>query len=165
MMHLKYIGKKFDPMFKKRFPYLSGNKIFPLWIRMLHDNIGIKLNNIDKIPIPVDVHIARATFATGCLTGKYTGTIQDIAPKIDETWRKIIESINHPQLKYRLQMDEPLWHLSKYGCRYRKNNYCPYKNKCPVRRFCANGIINVSTEKVEIDTNNEKDKTSLNNFM
>lgn len=36
---------------------------------MLHDNVGIDLKNLDKIPIPVDIHIARASFTTGCLRG------------------------------------------------------------------------------------------------
>jgi hypothetical protein len=65
----KLFNKKFNPKFKRSFPFLSGNKIFPLWIRMLHDNVGIDLKNLDKIPIPVDIHIARASFTTGCLRG------------------------------------------------------------------------------------------------
>jgi hypothetical protein len=28
---------------KKDFPYLSGRKIGPLWLRMLRENVGIKL--------------------------------------------------------------------------------------------------------------------------
>ena len=39
----KLFNKKFDPKFKRRFPFLSGNKIFPLWIRLLHDYVGINL--------------------------------------------------------------------------------------------------------------------------
>ena len=64
---LRIYSKKLDLTFKHNFPYFSGNKIFPLWIRMLHDNLEIELRNIDKIPIPVDVHIARATFTAGRL--------------------------------------------------------------------------------------------------
>ncbi len=164
---LKIFKKKSDLKFKQLFPYFSGNKIFPLWVRMLHDNIGLELKNIDKIPIPVDVHIARATFTTGCLTGKYEGTISNVSPQIDEAWRKTLELVNHQKLKYRLQLDEPLWHLSKYGCRYRKEFFCPKKSKCPVSKFCMNGTINISAQKqkVKINTDNENDKTSLSDFM
>lgn len=149
---LKIFNKKFDPKFKRSFPFLSGNKIFPLWIRMLHDNVVINLKNLHRIPIPVDIHIARATFNTGCLTGKYTGTISDISDKIDEAWKNTLELVNHPKLKYRLQLDEPLWHLSRYGCKFRTRNSCPKKGECPVSQFCVGGTVYVSSTRIEIDT-------------
>ena len=149
---LRLFHKKFDPRFRRRFPFLSGSKIFPLWIRMLHDNVGIELGNLDKIPIPVDVHICRATFTTGCLKGRYTGTVSGVSPRIDEAWKIVMESIVHPKLKYRLQLDEPLWHLSRFGCRFRKGEFCPKKNHCPVGRFCARGIVDVSSAGIRIDT-------------
>jgi hypothetical protein len=56
---------------KSHCPYISGNKIAPLWLRMLRDNMGIsKLENLNKIPIPVDVHVARATLSTGVVRGQ-----------------------------------------------------------------------------------------------
>lgn len=153
---LKIFNKKFDPKFKRRFPFLSGNKIFPLWIRMLHDNVGINLKKLDKIPIPVDIHIARASFTTGCLTGKHVGTISDVSAKIDlkidEAWKNTLQLVNHPKLKYRLQLDEPLWHLSRFGCKFRTGNFCPKKIKCPVNQFCVSGRVYVSSTRIEIDT-------------
>jgi hypothetical protein len=149
---LKIYNKKFYQRFKRKFPYLTGDKIFPLWIRMLHDNVGINLRNLDKIPIPVDIHIARASFTTGCLTGKYSGSISEVRYIIDEAWKSAVESINHPKLKYRLQLDEPLWHLSRYGCKFRTNNFCPKRAGCPVSQFCVRGIVHVTPETIEIDT-------------
>lgn len=149
---LEIFNKKFDFRFKQLFPYFSGNKIFPLWVRMLHDNIGIELKNIDKIPIPIDVNIARATFSIGCLTGKYEGTISKVSSKIDEAWKKTIKLVNHPKLRYRLQLDEPLWHLSKYGCRFRRGSSCLKKYECPVSEFCVTGIIYLSAKGIEINT-------------
>jgi hypothetical protein len=163
---MKIYNKKFDLRFKTSFPFLSGNKIFPLWIRMLHDNIGIKLKNMDKIPIPVDVHIARATFTTGCLNGDYEGSISDVFPKIDDAWEKTIQKVNHPKLSYRAQLDEPLWHLSKYGCRFRKGNTCPNRSVCPVKTFCVDGIVKVSAKRVLIKTGlKSNEKTSVDNFL
>lgn len=149
---LNLYQQKFDPKFKKNFPYFSGDKIFPLWIRMLHDNLDFKLKNLSEIPIPVDVHIARATLSTNCLTGQYFGSISTIAPIIDEVWTKTMNLITNNGLKYRLQLDEPLWHLSRYGCRYRKDNYCPKKGKCPVAKFCSNGFVSVSTKGIKVNT-------------
>ena len=48
------------------YPYLRGDKIGPLWIRMLRDNVRMKeLEGLEDVPIPVDVHVARASLATG----------------------------------------------------------------------------------------------------
>lgn len=149
---MKLFEKKYDIRLKRDFPSLSGDKIFPLWIRMLHDNVGIKLKNLEKMPIPVDVHIARATFTTGCIKGVYTGSIADVSPKIDEAWKKIIGKIEHPRLKYALQMDECLWHFSKYGCRFRKDDLCPKKRDCPVGEFCIRGQVHVSAKGIKIST-------------
>jgi len=119
---------------------------------MLHDNVGIKLKNLEKMPIPVDVHITRATFTTGCLKGEYTGTITDVSPKIDEAWKKIIPEIKHPKLKYALQMDECLWHLSKYGCTSRKRDFCPKRKQCPVGKLCIGGHVHVSATGIKVST-------------
>lgn len=160
----KLFQHKFDPNFKKRFPYFSGDKIFPLWIRMLHDNLDIELENLNEIPIPVDVHIARATLSTQCLTGRYSGAISQIAPIIDKAWEKIMDSITDDKLKYRLQLDEPLWHLSRYGCKHRKGSYCPKKSNCPIDNFCSKGFVNVSTKGIEINTNKVIGNKTLNHF-
>lgn len=135
--------------YKKHFPYLSGEKILPLWIFFMHELVGIKMKNIDKIPIPVDVHIARATFTTGCLTGKYKGSIYDVREMIDDVWKKACKGTKY----YRLQFDFPLWNLSKFGCRHRANSNCPKIDTCPASKFCVNGKIHISQAKgVEINT-------------
>jgi hypothetical protein len=57
------------------FPYLRGPKISCLWLRMLRDNVGISyLKNLEKVPIPVDIHVARATLALGIIRGQIKGT-------------------------------------------------------------------------------------------
>ena len=137
--------------YKRYFPYLSGKKILPLWIRMMHDVVGIDLKNLEKIPIPVDIHVARATFCVGGLKGEYVGSIQDIFGKIDEVWKDACESLPY----YRLQLDEPLWHLSKYGCTNRRENYCTKSINCPVSQYCICGRVSVSADKVQINTRTE----------
>jgi hypothetical protein len=149
---LSLYNKKLDYFFKKDFPFLSGDKIFPLWIRMMHDNVGIDFKNLDKIPIPIDIHTCRASFNIGVLSGKYLGAIPDVKNSLNRTWEKVIMLIYHPKLTYPLQMDEPLWHLSKYGCTFRNRNNCPVKNDCPVKNYCVNGIVEVSADRVRIET-------------
>ena len=74
--------------------------------------------------------------------------------------------MNHPKLSYRAQLDEPLWHLSKYGYRFRKNNICPNRSVCPVKTFCVDGIVKVSAKGVLIKTGlKPNEKTSVDNFL
>ena len=53
-----------------------------------------------------------------------------------------------------LDVDEPLWHLSKYGCtsRDKVSSNCPERNKCGASDFCVSGIIKLEKNYVELDT-------------
>jgi len=45
-----------------------------------------------------------------------------------------------------LDVDEPLWHLSKYGCsknRDKETGYCSVLNKCEVKDFCIKGKVSI----------------------
>jgi hypothetical protein len=40
---------------------LTADKILPFWVlRILKDVAGVGLKNLDKVPIPVDLHIAQS---------------------------------------------------------------------------------------------------------
>jgi hypothetical protein len=138
------------------YPYLRGPKIGPLWLRMLRDNIGIaQLRNLEKVPIPVDIHVARATLTTGVVKGSIKIRLDELFEYIRKAW---FESVKELSLKNRpmiaLDMDEPLWHLSKYGCSYRDKitGYCPRFNKCEAREFCIKGKVKIENSIVELET-------------
>ena len=137
---------------KKDFPFLSGPKILPLWIRMLRDAGGVQLTNVADVPIPVDVHVARATFTLGVLAGEVGGTISHLARAIDDAWRTGTERSG----LHRLQLDEPLWHLSRLGCKHRgeaiEPEGCPRFSGCPVATFCVPGRIRVGPGGVFVQT-------------
>lgn len=114
---------------KHDFPFLRGDKIAVLWIRMLRDNVGLDLNNMPQIPIPVDTHIARATLMVA-FSPDWQGKVP--AKEIQAIWQKAAKGTNLIALDF----DEPLWHLSKYGCSKCIGNYCPTKAQCPVSRLC-----------------------------
>ena len=139
------------------FPFLRGEKIGPLWLRMLRDNVGIKgMKNLDRL-MPVDVHIARATLMTGVLRGNYSGTLDQLKPRIRDAW---IESVKGLEVDGRkliaMDLDEPLWHLSKYGCSLKKGEICPKKPLCPVSEFCVDGLVKITSlsgmHRVEVRT-------------
>jgi hypothetical protein len=52
-----------------------------------------------------------------------------------------------------LDVDEPLWHLSRNGCTLRdpENGACPKRAGCPVADLCWPGRIKVGT-RVELRT-------------
>jgi hypothetical protein len=136
--------------------FLKGNKIAPLWLRILRDNAGVDcILNMEKIPIPVDVHVARATLALGIIKGKYQGSPDPIFAEIRKAWSSSTKSVfidNRPVIS--LDIDEPLWHLSKHGCTDRnpQTGYCPKRVSCELREFCIPGKIDVSADMIFIDT-------------
>jgi N-glycosylase/DNA lyase len=135
---------------KKEFPSLSGTKLFPHWIRSLKDKLELPFKNLHKLPIPVDVHVARATFTTGCITGKYSskGINETIKKRVIEVWKEGLKGTGIAPI----ELFRPLWLLSKYGCHYRRNGQRPKLEECPVKEFCVEGKVVVTSSKVEIDT-------------
>jgi hypothetical protein len=138
------------------YPYLRGDKIGPLWLRMLRDNVGIdKLKRLDEVPIPVDIHVARATLSTGVVKGEYQGSLNELFETIRRAW---FESVKEVELKNRpmmaLDIDEPLWHLSKYGCtkREKENGLCLVKKRCEAKQFCIAGKVKIEKNRVELKT-------------
>ena len=54
-----------------------------------------------------------------------------------------------------LDIDEPLWHLSKYGCsknRDKDSGNCSVFEKCEAKNYCVKGIIRIEKNFVEIYT-------------
>jgi hypothetical protein len=151
--HYRFDTAKMFSEFQKRkaqFPSLSGRKIFPHWIRILRDRGLLEVKNAHLLPIPVDVHIARATFTTGCVTGVYS------SKGIPETVRRRVSLVWSEGLKgsgvFPIDMFRGLWILSKRGCHYRKNGERPKLAECPVARLCVDGKVNVTSSKVEVET-------------
>jgi len=138
------------------YPFLRGPKIGPLWLRMLRDNVGIThLRNLEEVPIPVDIHIARATLTTGVVRGQFKGKLDELFKYIREAWFESVKGLsikNRPMIA--LDVDEPLWHLSKYGCsnRDKTTGYCPLLNRCEAREFCIKGKVKIENRIVELET-------------
>jgi hypothetical protein len=141
---------------KADFPYLRGDKIGPLWLRMLRDNVGItELQHLEEVPIPVDRHIARATLTTGVVKGQYNGPLATIYEDIRQAWFTSVKGLkagDRPMIA--LDVDEPLWHLSKYGCTDRtEQGICRHHDQCEAREFCTPGRVVVGKKNhVELHT-------------
>ena len=59
---------------------------------------------------------------------------------------------NRPMIA--LDVDEPLWHLSKYGCMNRNKitGYCSAQARCEARDFCIEGEVRIEKNLVELQT-------------
>jgi len=113
-------------------PSLTGPKVFPFWLRMLRDVAKIKFKNYTELPMPVDVHILRATYRLILRTNKKPS--QKDAKAIRELWSK---GLRGTQL-YPLLLDRALWSLSRYGCSGTDGkDRCIKIDFCPVRDFCV----------------------------
>jgi hypothetical protein len=53
-----------------------------------------------------------------------------------------------------LDVDEPLWHLSLYGCTHRDKltGNCPVYDHCEVKEFCIKGKVAIQNTLVELGT-------------
>jgi len=132
------------------FPSLSGRKIFPHWIRILREKTKLEFKGVEELPIPVDVHVARATFTTGCIRGRYSskGIGEPIRRRVIELWDKALKGSG----VIPVEMFRPLWLLSRNGCHYRKEDDRPKLGTCPASDFCVEGKVILSAKRVEIDT-------------
>ena len=121
-----------------RFPYLKGDKIGPLWLRMLQDSWqGRQFTGMEELPIAVDVHIAAGTVMTGCVRGSFEGTFKELREAIVQVWFDACRDREY----YPLQFDEPLWHLSRRGCRDTPLFPCVHRASCPVAEFCTSTSV------------------------
>jgi hypothetical protein len=131
-----------------RIRFLAGDKIGPLWVRMLHDNGGVLLRRMNALPIPVDVHVARSTLAIGAVAGLGLVDPAALYPLVQETWARACE---HAPF-YALRLDEPLWQQSRLGCTNRSDTYCPMIEQCLVADLCVEGRIRFTEGGVELST-------------
>lgn len=123
---------------------------------MLKDNVGItQLKNLERVPIPVDIHVARATLMTGVIRGTAKIRLDKFFENVRKAW---FENVKDLKIKDRsmiaLDVDKPPWILSKYGCTNRDKiiGYCPVCSECVVKDFCIKGKVKIENNFVELET-------------
>lgn len=113
-------------------PSLTGPKVWPFFLRLLLDVAGVPLKNIDKIPIPVDVHILRTTERLLLRTNSRPD--QRKAKEVRELWSQLLAGTSY----YPLMIDRELWVLSREGCSGSDDqNECVKIDFCPVAKWCV----------------------------
>ncbi|WP_225336220.1 hypothetical protein [Halomicrobium urmianum] len=91
------------------FPALSGEKIRPLWLRLMHEEVH-ELERIEEVHIPVDYHIVG-------MTNRLRGDESTFDPYEEadrETLRRFWHLVCQRNGLVPVQVDKPLWLLNKY---------------------------------------------------
>jgi len=118
---------------------------------MLRDVVGLQIKNLEAVPIPVDVHVARASLAVGLVRGEYERNVEGIYEEIRQAWRESVRGLPvEGREMIALDVDEPLWHLSKYGCTDRApyTGKCKHYERCVAKEFCVPGQVVVTSARV-----------------
>ncbi len=140
---LKLLALIRSPRYRNGFPNLKGEKIGPLWIRMLHDNCQVDLDHLGEVPLPVDIHTAQATIQTGCVRpSQPEGSMDQLRKAVQHVWKEALVLADDGT--YPLRLDEPLWLLSRQGCRKTKRWPCEYRTSCPVVAYCQPSYLKLS---------------------
>lgn len=101
------------------FPYLSGPKVGPMWLRMLVEPGGAEIRGLESLDVAVDVQVRKVTENLG-VTTTVGRELEEVREEIENAWRAdVLETaIGGPE---RLgggcaALDPALWYFGKWGC-------------------------------------------------
>ena len=119
-----------------RFPLLKGRKIAPMWVRMLVAPGRAVIDNMQVIPVAVDVHVRRATENLG-VTRTQGLSLRLAKPVIQDAWHEAVAASSFagpPGITGTCAaLDPALWIFGKYGC-----SHCVAVGRLrPISRACA----------------------------
>lgn len=129
---------------QSRFPLLRGPKIGPMWVRMLVAPGGATIDDIDIIPVAVDVHVRRVT---GNLRVVDTLDMSEREARqvIQVTWEAAVArtKIGGPLgiADTCAALDPALWLFGKFGCSHCEKVGQPV----PIGQACNRCRLRVST--------------------
>ena len=129
---------------QSRFPLLRGPKIGPMWARMLVAPGGATIDDIDIIPVAVDVHVRRVTANLG---------VADTPDMSEDEARQVIQGTWHGAVARTsiggplgiadtcAALDPALWLFGKFGC-----SHCEKVGRpVPIGQACNHCRLRVST--------------------
>ena len=102
-----------------RFPMLRGPRIGPMWVKLMADRGNTRIDDMDVIPVSVDVHVRRVT-ENLLITDSRDLPTSEATPKIQEAWRQAVAAaqIGGPPgiAGTCAAMDSALWFFGRHGC-------------------------------------------------
>lgn len=132
---LAALRKEVDSEGKSRFPFLRGQKIGPMWVRIMANPGGAKIDRMEKIPVAVDVHVRRTVENLG-ITDTKNLKLEKAKPIIQRACREAVAKVDiggpFGISGTSAALDPALWFYGKYGC-----SHCESVNKrIPISRAC-----------------------------
>ncbi len=117
------------------FPLLRGPRIGPMWVRMLVTLGGATIDDMDIIPVSVDVHVRRVTQNLG-VVDTLDMSEREAREVIQDTWRAAIARTNivgPPEIaNTSAALDTALWVFGRLGCSHCEKVPRPV----PISRAC-----------------------------
>lgn len=119
-----------------RFPFLAGPKVGPMWIRMLVEPGNAHIDEIDVLPVAVDVQVRKVTEHLG-VTATWGHDLEHVRVRIQRVWQKALATGNAvgPARLHgtAAALDPALWFWGKWGC-----SFCERaKRRQPIHDVCA----------------------------
>lgn len=94
---------------KSAFPYLAGEKVGPLWLRLIDDFVH-PLKDVDSLPLPVDSQIVKVTnylFNTNYPSDPSDSDVEEVR----ERWEPFLEKHNISTA----EIDDAFWRIGEQG--------------------------------------------------
>ena len=93
---------------KKRFPYLSGNKISNYWLYVIHSYTSFKLKDPEALSVAPDTHVIQASVQLGICDGN---PAEIESTDIAQRWKEILTGSGLAPI----DIHTPLWLWSRSG--------------------------------------------------
>lgn len=95
---------------KKKFPYLSGNKICNYWMYVIYQYTDRKYKNIENLTVAPDTHVCKATFRLGLISEDEFNS-SNVQLIVIERWQDLLKGTSYKPI----DIHTPLWLWSRNG--------------------------------------------------
>ena len=95
---------------KKRFPYISGNKICNYWLYVIWQYTDRKYKNIGNLSVAPDTHVIKATYKLGLINDDELNKA-DVQLIVAQKWKELFEGIKYNPI----DIHTLLWLWSRNG--------------------------------------------------
>lgn len=119
-----------------RFPFLAGPKVGPMWIRMLAEPGGARIDEVHFLPVAVDVQVRKVTENLG-VARTQGQDLELVRSQIQHRWQDAVDNgtaVGPKQLHgTAAALDPVLWFWGKWGC-----SFCERAGRrMPIHDVCA----------------------------
>ena len=121
---------------RARFPLLRGQKIAPLWVRIMAAPGGATIRHMETIPVAVDVHVRRVTENLGVTDTRGLALGRGVKHRIRSAWQEAVPIADFggpPQIAGTCAaLDPALWLFGARGC-----SFCEKRHRrIPISKAC-----------------------------